>query len=50
MNHEQYFILLWIYHKVCHNEWYKIAQKAYLHKQLHGKLQDLQDRGYLDQN
>jgi hypothetical protein len=26
--HEQYFILSWIYCKVCHNEWYK---KAYLH-------------------
>jgi hypothetical protein len=23
--HEQYFILSWIYHKVCHNEWYKKA-------------------------
>jgi hypothetical protein len=23
--------------------------KAYLHQQLHGDLQDLQDRGYLDQ-
>jgi hypothetical protein len=29
--HEQYFILSWICYKVCHNEWYKKAQKAYLH-------------------
>jgi hypothetical protein len=21
-NHEQYFILSWIYYKVCHNEWF----------------------------
>jgi hypothetical protein len=29
--HEQYFILSWIYHKLCHNEWFKKALEAYLH-------------------
>jgi hypothetical protein len=25
---EQHFILSWIYHKVCHNEWYKKSFKS----------------------